>query len=272
MKVKTKLDVQSMKNFVLEHGEKIAFVVVGVVFLMFVYSALKRESLDAAKQPEMLEAKAREVEGHVSQSTFDSKQAGLALVDYVDRAKRERIDLVGFKVSNPINPHIFDSKAKRDNPEVFALEELRADSGFGVFALQGAAGGDAKDRAGAGGGGASDVGFVPSADSKTVGRAYAVVTGLVPAHKQTQEYSRLFDNAMDADPVRDRPQYVRLVVQRADVDPAQPDKIEWKDLPAVDEFSTRFEGTMATASAANTCRMGWWIRWGLWSAAPGVNR
>jgi hypothetical protein len=44
---------------------------------------------------------------------------------------------------------------------------------------------------------------------------------------------------------QNRPQYVRLVVQRADVDPTQPNKVEWKDLPPVDEFTTRFEGNMA---------------------------
>ncbi len=245
MKVKMKLDVQSIKNFMLEHGEKIAFAVVGVVFLMFVYSALKREALEADKQPERLQAKAREVQDHVTQSTFDATRDDLVPVDYVDRAKRDPIALVGFKVATPLNVRIFDSKAKRDNPEIFPLDELRADSGFGVFALQGAAGGDAKERAAQGGGRGGDVGFAPGPNSKTVGRAYAVITGLVPAQKQTQEYSRLFDNAQGADPVHDRPQYVRLVVERADVDPSQPDKTEkWTELPAVDEFTTKFEGTV----------------------------
>ncbi|MEX2114217.1 MAG: hypothetical protein WD845_13580 [Pirellulales bacterium] len=249
MKVKAKLDVQSIKNFALEHGEKVAFAAVGVVFLMFVYSALKREALQADKQPDKLQGKAQQVRSHITQSSFDPKRDGLALVDYVDRAKRDPIDLTGYKALRPLNPQIFDQKAKRDNPTILPLEELRADSGFGVFSLKGDAAADAK-AAPAGGGRAAEVGFNPGANSNPVGRGYTVVTGLVPVQKQSQEYSRLFDNAQDANPDRDRPRYLRLVVERAEIDPAQPDKLDWKPLPPSNEFTSRFEGTIGEIISA----------------------
>jgi hypothetical protein len=241
MKVKTKLDLQAIKNLALEHGEKVAFAVVGLVFLLFVYSALKRESLSADKQPEQLQAKAGQVQSHVSQSTFDAKTANIAVVDYVDRAKREQINLGPYKPPKALNEPIFDQKAKRDNPTIYPLEELRADAGFGMFAITGAAADAGKAQGGAQAVGA---GFAPGADATIVGRGYTVVTGLVPYKKQWQNYSQLFDAAQAADPSRDRPQFVRLMVERAEIDPAQPDKLDWKPVPDAKDFADRFAGIM----------------------------
>jgi hypothetical protein len=241
MKVKAKLDLQAINNLALEHGEKVAFAVVGLVFLMFVYSALKRESLSADKQPDQLQAKAAQVQSHVNQSTFNAEGAGIILVDYVGRAKREQINLEPYKPANVLNKPIFDQKAKRDNPTIYPLEELRADAGFGMFALTGAGVDAGKAKGGAQAVGA---GFAPGPDANIVGRGYTVVTGLVPYKKQSQNYSQLFDAAQAADPSHDRPQYVRLVVERAEIDPAQPDKLEWKPMPDASEFVNRFAGTM----------------------------
>jgi hypothetical protein len=52
MKVKAKFDVASIKTFFIEHGEKLAFAVVAVVFLLFTWGAVSREVLEADKQPD----------------------------------------------------------------------------------------------------------------------------------------------------------------------------------------------------------------------------
>jgi hypothetical protein len=65
MKAKVKLDVASIKTWLMEHGEKVVFAVVALVFLGFVYSAARREVLDESKQPEKLQAIANDVRARV---------------------------------------------------------------------------------------------------------------------------------------------------------------------------------------------------------------
>ena len=45
MKVKMKFDLGSIKSWLLAHGEKVAFGVIGVVFLLLLYSTVQQESL-----------------------------------------------------------------------------------------------------------------------------------------------------------------------------------------------------------------------------------
>ncbi len=249
MKVKMKLDLQSIKGFALEHGEKLALGVVAVVFLMFVYSALQREVLEADKQPGELASKAQQVRDHASRSAFDPTRDGLAVVEYADRARRDTVDVTLFAAPRAFNPPIADPKTKRNDPTLLPIEELRADSGFGVFALSeagtGAAADNRKQKKGpASGGGASDAGHKPTADARLMGRPYVVVTGLVPRRQQAQEYARAFEGALGEDPGRDRPQYESCTLERAEIDPKQPNQLEWKEAPPSDNFVSQWETTM----------------------------
>ena len=55
MKVKVKFDLGSIKAWLLEHGEKLVLAVVAVVFLRFTWSAITREVLSDANQPDKLQ-------------------------------------------------------------------------------------------------------------------------------------------------------------------------------------------------------------------------
>jgi hypothetical protein len=259
MKGKMKLDLRSMKDFVVEHGEKLAFGVVAIVFAMFVYSALKREVLEAGKQPDQLRQMATQVQTHVEQSTFDAKREGLAVVDYVRRAKRDPVAADLFKLAVPvINPPIAEQKTKRDDPQVFPPEDLRVDAGFDVFALQSdkakeAAGsqaaprrnedGPVRQRVVAGRAAAAEA-FKPRPESTLEPKAWAVVTGLVPWRKQTQEYSRVFDDAQGFNRELDVPQYMGARIERAQIDPSQPEKLEWSKVDASVDFEAKWESAV----------------------------
>ncbi|MGD9722218.1 MAG: hypothetical protein AB7O59_11755 [Pirellulales bacterium] len=250
MKVKMKFDLQAIKDAALRHGEKIAFAVVGLVFLLFVYSALKRESLDAAKQPDRLNAKAGEARNHVTNSTFDAKKDSLAVVDYAGRAKREMVLVKNYVARNILNPPEVEQKTQRGTPAILPIEQLRAAGGFGVFALKGGNAAprpkaDAENRRATPPKGKDEVNFPAGDASKLVPQAYTVITGLVPVNKQAQEFSRVFAGALGEKADRDQPTYLRVVLQRAEIDPAQPTKEpQWQDVPSADAFVSQWEGVM----------------------------
>ena len=138
MKVKMKFDLASIKAWLFEHGEKLAFGTMVLVFLMFAYSALQREVLDPTKGETRLSETARAVTDHVSKSTWDVKNAGVQIVDYKERAKRDPVPPEAFATNKPLAWPIFDPKGKRDDPEIYSIEEPRASAGVGTFALKGA--------------------------------------------------------------------------------------------------------------------------------------
>jgi hypothetical protein len=260
MKMKVKFNLSSVKDFLLEHGEKLAFCVVGLVFLMFAWSALKLESLDATKQPESLKSKADQVRLHVEQSKFDAPKAGVRIVDYDARSEVKPVKLVNYRIDRTFNPPLADARSKRDNPQTFPIEELRADSGYGSFALAGAgkapgaaarpqAGNDdevPRARAAAPTAGASqDAGaYSPKPDAALQARPYVIITGLVPWNKEVQEYNRVFQNADGGDRNRDVPHYEGFTLERAEINPAQPDKLDWQPLKTDRQFVNSWEGYM----------------------------
>lgn len=235
MKVKMKFDLASIKNWLFEHGEKLAFGTMVLVFLMFAYSALQREVLDPTKGETKLLETARAVTEHVSKSTWDVKNAGVQVVDYRARAKRDPVPAEAFAANKPLAPPIFDPKGKRDDPEIFSIEEPRAAAGVGIFALKGtvapAAAAPGARGGGQGGGGKQGGGGVrPTHEAKLKSQAWAVVTALVPIEKQAAEYNRVFSNAMGQVAEGDTPYYSRPIVERAEIDPKNPDKLDWKPL------------------------------------------
>lgn len=245
MKVKVKFDVATIKRSLIDHGEKLAFGAVVLVFLMFTWAAAKREVLDASKQPDVLKQKASEVEGHVRQSTFNADREKVILVDYDKRAQRQEILAESYALTRPFDPLTADQKTKRDDPTAFPVEEPQAAGGYGAFALKGE-GADADKRAGGAGGrgGAasrSGGGYRPTPEAKFEVRAFVVVTALIPVQKQAKEYSRAFENADGADRQRDAPFYAGYVLERAEIDDKHPEKLEWKEVDNSDSFVKRWE-------------------------------
>src|SRR4051812_14520254 len=116
-----KIDAQSLKKGIFEHGEKVAFGIMVVVFLAFTTFAIRREVLDDSKQPEKLIAKASEVSTHITSSKFDKDRENLKVTDFDKRAKREPLAVPTFAITLPWNPPLADRKITRDDPQVFPI-------------------------------------------------------------------------------------------------------------------------------------------------------
>ena len=208
-----------------------------LLFVGFVYGGARREVLDSTKQPERLKGLATEVKTHVQNSSWNDNPVKPVVVNYLDRTTRETVVATNYPLPTPFNPRLFDEKSKREDPQLFNAEELQVGSGFGSFAMRGT------EAASPGSGGAkppdrasqqtsgkrpTSHGFKPSLNSVLKTQAWAVVTGLVPVEKQTEEFARVFDHAMAFDPARDRPQYMGYQLERAEIAGSQPDKLDWK--------------------------------------------
>jgi hypothetical protein len=228
-KVKVKLDVAAIKKWLLEHGEKLAFGFTMLVFLMFTWSAIRREVLESSKQPALLQQQAADVGTHVTKSPWNdeiAKTAAIEIIRYDERAKRERIVPATFPTPQALNPPLADPKTKRDVPELLVLEELKVASGFGTFSLQ------AEPAAGTPAGGRGG-------PTKLKGLPWVAITGLVPVQKQAREYSRVFDRAEGGNRDRDSVKYVGFKIERAEINDQDPAKLDWKPLartPIVDQF------------------------------------
>jgi len=222
MKGKLKFDLGAIKGWLLAHGEKVAFGIVSVVFLLLVYSTLQRESLDAKYEPTKMESLATQVRSHVEGSTWDAAREEVKVVNYAERAKSEPLPVGSYAIALPLNRPVADPKAKRAQPEVLKPEELRVASGVDIFLVKGAGGGAAAENRGG---------------QTAKAQRWAVVTALVPLAQQHAAFDAAFTEAVDFDPKRDFPQYLKPKLERAIVDPAKPDQLTWEPVanPATNE-------------------------------------
>lgn len=246
MKVKAKLDVASIKNWIFEHGEKVAFGFMVVVFLLFVVSGFRRESMDAAKQPDKLQELAGKVTSHVQNSVWDEKNAGVQVVNFEERAKLDKVSLDGFPLASVLNPPVIDPKGKREDPKILDPEDIRLAAGVGPFALKGAEDAAINARPGAApaiGGGVKVAkgGVRPVAGSLLKSQPWAMITALVPVDKQKQEFDRVFSNAIGQSPDRDTPHYAGVIVERAEITNGKADDLKWEPLAPSDPFEAQWQ-------------------------------
>ncbi len=219
MKAKMKFDLGSIKSWLLAHGEKVGLGVVGLVFLMFVYSALQRETLEATYEPDKLSQLASQVGQHVQNSKWDPAREAVKVVNYAERAKPKVLPVGTYKLPTAFNPPVTDPKAKRGEPEILPPEELRVAAGMDIFEIKKAAAATAP-----GGGGNEQAAGLKA-------QPWAVVTGLVPIEQHRQAFASVFVEAVDFKADRDTPKYLRTVLERAEVDPAKPDELTWTEVP-----------------------------------------
>lgn len=226
MKGKMKFDLGAMKGWLLAHGEKVAFGVVSLVFLLLVYSTLGRESLDAQHEPDRMQNLAGQVTDHVRNSTWDAAREEVKVVNYAERAKSEPLPVDSYAIALPLNRPVADPKAKRAQPEVLRPEELRVASGVDIFLVKGAGAAAGGNRGG----------------QTAKAQPWTVVTALVPLAKQHAAFDAAFAEAVDFDPKRDTMQYLKPKLERAVVDPAKPDQLTWEPVAnpaAIDQVGVK---------------------------------
>ena len=222
MKLKLKFDQEAMKQFFLDHVEKIVFGVVILAFLGFVLGAVGQKGLSFG--PEELEKTAQETKSHLDQP----RNVEIAIPEFDKQADkvREEIPASAFQSNNQFITQIVVKKGKRGEPRLLAVQKLRAVPGHGAFAM-------APD---------TDPGEESEPVSPTRGQRWVSVLGLIPNEEQIEEFKRVFENVVQPNAETDTaPRYLHSYVERAEVNPQQEDtdpaKLNWKPINVAESSS-----------------------------------
>lgn len=228
-----KFDQEAVLDFLLRHGEKFVVAVAGLCAAWLVWggiSALNSKSVGSGQLPEAISRKAADALTHldrVAEPPAELLPDHPPLFETIDPWRKPlvpwrsvaAVEVVDAPPVTPLDKPLFDELARRPKPEVFPLEDLRATSGIAVLAVK-AGGQAAADPAGVGGGSGR---IVP----------YVLVTGLIPARKQRDEYRRRFADVGFPDVKRDSPLWSDFEIDRALVVPGGQDSWQRIDLAAV---------------------------------------
>jgi hypothetical protein len=293
MKVKVKLDLKKVQDFLLQNVEKIVLGVVAFVFLLMLYSALSAAGR-FNKSPDDLKKQADAGRSAMEATTFadyvKEKAAaaatqpadpaaggaappspGLAMVDYVAQAKRIQVRIEEKPYTTPVgwDPPPFEPQQRRDEPPLFAVQQLRGATGVGAFSMtiqvptegetertDKTAGkttdkpaGKTEGKAGllAGGdrmrgpGGLGMAGGMAGGADSIRGQRWVVLTGLVPIEKQELAYAETF-KASPGYTQDDYPMYSAYLVERVEVasadEAANPDWKKAKQFPSIQTVET----------------------------------
>ncbi len=206
MKSKRKLDAKAIKQFFIDHTEKIVIGAVCLLFLYFTYSAVMLQANDSYKKVpdnliEAVKAADRTIRTGPTTKTVVWEAPIPPYAQHIEHFK-VALDIKQYPSGPAWQPILLPQRNPRGTPAVIPVEELRAVAGRG--ALSG------KDN-GAG----------------TVGQRWVVVTGLVPYAKQLAEYKSNFEtSSFPTD--HDVPEYVGFLVQRAEVAPGTAGEPNWE--------------------------------------------
>jgi hypothetical protein len=231
------LSKDSLLAWLLDHCEKIIGAVVLLLAAWLAWgglNAIRSQSAPADLKPDRIVAKAADALAHIDsqqEPPEDKLLEPFGLADsigtWIAPAEKDARKLV---LSRPL----FDELARRAQPDVFPVEDLRAVAGVAVVAVPAdpGEGGGRQPRPGPrpprpgdplAGGLPGDFGVgVPERDpAESVPPArivpYVIVTGLIPYNKQVDEYLVRFENASFRDPQRDAPLWSDFLIERADV-------------------------------------------------------
>ena len=222
MKIKLKINKDSIVGFAMQNGEKVLFAVGAICFLLFVFYAFRRETLSATQQPEELIDAVRKARAGIQNSKWEPGDE-VKVVEYAKSAKQTQIDPLAVVFPVPFDPPLVSAKQKRSDPPLLAVEKLQVHSGFGAFENK------ITDAGGGGGTGPAK----PTA--KLEARTWAVITAIVPVTEQTNAFDRAFDpSATMGSSKDDVPFYTGSIVQRVEITnenvSTPPDKLEWQTL------------------------------------------
>lgn len=260
---KPNIDLASVTDLLVRHGEKIGVVVVGLGALLLVWGgidAMRTLSVTEAQTPEAVNRAVAQARSHIGrevQPPADLLPPRAPLAEAIDPW---RTPLVPWQTgSGPwltvaelaplavINRPLFEEFKKRGQPAVVPMEDLRAVAGIAVLPSLATAPGARKPArpavAPAGPGrrdplAADRGGQQPDGGDDGPGQRgrivpYVVVTGLIPVDKQQAEYRLAFEACGYRDAKRDSPLWCDFEIDRATVGPDGKETWTTIDLAAV---------------------------------------
>lgn len=231
-----RFDKEAVIDFLLRHGEKFVVAVIALAALGLAWGgvdAIQSKSASEQQSPRAIERTAADAAEHIDRekaAPATERRSGPPLSAAIDPWRDPT-------VAEPpalalLDRPMFEEFAKRTQPDVFPIEDLRAVAGLAVLPAKQAAAPAAAEpqparakprrrdqEQGAGeqpfdlGGGA------PAAVDQARGRImpYVVVTGLIPVAKQAAEYERRFESVGFKDPKRDAPLWADWSIERTTV-------------------------------------------------------
>lgn len=236
---KLRFDLAAIKGFLFRHVEKLvfaAFTVLAVALAWGGISSWRTQSVTPDRKPEEIQRRAAAADEHIGRvrevpaGRIPGHESLAVRLDQWRATLPPWMPTASLEISDPsqlamLDKPLFQELAKRTKPDVFPLEDLRATAGIAVLpALPGAA--PQPQQPGPPG--------EPAAGQRGRLVPYVIVTGLIPAEKQTDEYRGRFAGAGFRDAKRDAPLWTDFVVERAVVSAAE-EAAAWQpvDLAAV---------------------------------------
>ena len=213
MKVKLKFDQAALQQWCLNHGEKLGFSLFLLFTILVVWGAVGQQPYKNA--PKDLQNEIASLKSKVDSVTWDPEAEGVALpkppfAEQIAVASKP-VDPKLFTWAALFNPPLFEHKDRRGEPNYLPLVDLRAEFDQGAVELH-----EAKNY---------------------YGHHWVVLTGLLPYEAQVMEYERQFRNSIYVRPVGDTPEYLDMVVERAEIDPTAPDAPpKWTELKLQENF------------------------------------
>ena len=256
-----RLDKEALLNVLLLHGEKFVVAVVAALALCLLWGgidALRTKTARREQKPAAILAHSAEISSHIERQQKLPENLSLKTVGLSRSIDPWRDPDVQPATGLPLlDKPLFQELSKRTNPDVFPVEQLQAVAGIAIIAVKSAASQgkgagldtDTEPREGRRGksnrGGPGE----PEPDAEATGSRlmpYCIVTGLIPATKQQEEYRRRYDSTSFRDPKRDSPLWSDFTIERCVGTPGPTDRWAQIDLAAAAKrASEAWAGTQA---------------------------
>ena len=242
-------------NFFLQHGEKFVVAIFAISALGLAWGgldALRTKSVTEAQTPDSIIKSATQADTHIDREKSPPADVVKAIPPLTE-------SITPWRSAQPLEPTVvatlnkpmFEELAKRSQPEVFSVEDLRAVAGVAVVHVNKpkqpepeqepaeASDADSKRKPPRGGRGRNpnqdqspaDTFQPPDANQEQgLVMPFVVVTGLIPVEKQREEYWRRFLVASFRDEKRDTPLWSDFEIDRCVVEGGGPEQWEAVDL------------------------------------------
>jgi hypothetical protein len=200
-----RLDKETVTDWLLRHGEKIGAVLAAVAVVWLIWNgidALRSRSVRRGELPEAIQAAIDRAETHI-------RSVPRPPADLLPEQPSPLAAIVGWLDTKPraaptnllLDKPLFPEFSRRSQPDVLAIQDLHAVAGIAVLPPKEAP---------------AQAGPQQPAPGRQAGRIvpYVVVTGLIPAARQRDEYRRRFAAAGYQDARRDTPLWSDFEIER----------------------------------------------------------
>jgi len=232
MKMKLALDKETIKEFFLDHVEKMVFGLLVVVFVLLIASSFMRERYE--RVPDDLMNQVSSARKTIADADVDPQRTARNYRAMIvnNRPPREE----DYQHTAPWNPPLRNPMERPGRPPILLVRDLQASADRGAFQMKPEAdAGGLTRRAGPSG-----------TDSGLRGQRWVVVTGLVPAEEQQRAWDEYFREKFRPPNGDYVPRFIYYRIERAEVPPGRATKdLQWEliNVRQARQIETRWQST-----------------------------